>query len=86
MENYKKIITDLIQAHMQMVGPGVALSIAQKNSDAKITDNGEVLKIGNDPEKILNDLINAYSRFVGPMSKKITDLVMEKYPDIDKKQ
>ncbi len=75
-EEYKKILTELIQKHMSMVGPGIALSIAQKVPGVKVGGNGEVLDISGDPKAVLESVANAYIAFSGEISRVIVKSVM----------
>lgn len=78
MQEYKKIISELIQKQMDMVGPNVALSIVQKVSSLKVASNGEVLEITGDPKIVLESVANAYIAFSGEISRMILKSVMEK--------
>lgn len=78
MGDYKKVLTELIQKQMNMVGPGIALSIVQKVPSVKIADNGEVLEIEGDPKAALESVANAYIAFSGEISRMILKSVMGK--------
>lgn len=78
MEEYKKIISELIQKQMGMVGPGIAISIVQKVSSVKVGGNGEVLEIIGDPKIALENVANAYVAFSGEISRMILKSVMIK--------
>lgn len=78
MDDYKKIITELVQKQMSMVGPSVALSIVQKVPVVKVADNGEVLEVNGDPKAALESVANAYIAFSGEISRMILKSVMGK--------
>ena len=81
-ENYQKIIADLIKAHMEMMGPNVAMSIAQKISGLKITANGEILDGSKCDKEIFEQLRDAYHHFAGSLSEMITKTVLDKHPEL----
>lgn len=78
MDNYKKILTELIQKQMNMVGPGIALSIVQKVPAVKVANNGEVLEVNGDPKAALESVANAYIAFSGEISRMILKSIMGK--------
>ncbi len=78
MNEYKKIITELVQKQMNMVGPGIALSIVQKVPTIKVADNGEVLEVNGDPKVALESVANAYIAFSGEISRMILKSIMGK--------
>ena len=88
MDDYQKIIADLIKAHMEMMGPNVAVSIAQKISGLKITATGEILDGSHDSAKASLDkeafeqLRDAYHHFAGSLSEMITKTVLDKHPEL----
>ena len=81
-EDYKNLITEIIKKQTNILGPTVALSIAQKVSAVKISPAGEVLEITGDPKMALEQIAEAYITFSGEISKMILKSVMKTYPDI----
>ena len=82
MEDYKKAMSDIIKRQMEIVGPTVALSVAQKVSSVKLSPAGDVLEIIGDPKSALEQVAEAYIAFSGEISKMILKSVMKAYPDI----
>lgn len=82
MNDYQKIITDLIKSHMEMMGPNVAMSIAQKIPGLKTTATGEILDGSKCDKEIFEQLRDAYRYFAGSMSEMITKTVLEKHPEL----
>lgn len=79
MEDYKKTITQLIQKHMVVLGPGIALSIARKIPALKLAGNGDVLAVSGDPKAALDDAADAYIVFAGEISGMILRSVTGEY-------
>ena len=82
MENYQKITSDLINAHMEMMGPNVAMSIARKISGLKITATGEILNGSKLDKETFEQLRDAYHHFAGSLSEMITKTVLNKHPEL----
>jgi len=82
MENYQKITSDLIKSHMEMMGPNVAMSIAQKISGLKITVTGEILDGSKCDKETFEQLRDAYHHFAGSLSEMITKTVLDKHPEL----
>lgn len=82
MENYQQLISDLIKSHMEMMGPNVAMSIAQKIPGLKITATGEILNGSKCDKETFEQLQDAYHHFAGSMSGMITKTVLDKHPEL----
>ena len=82
MEDYKKAISDIIKKQMEIVGPVVALSVAQKATFVKVSPSGDVLEIIGDPKSALEQVAEAYIAFSGEISKMILKSVIKSHPDI----
>jgi len=83
MEDYKKSITEIIKKQMDILGPTVAVSIAQKVPAVKVAPTGEVLEVIGDPNSALEQVAEAYIAFSGEISKMILRSVMKTYPEIN---
>ena len=82
MEDCKKAITEIVKKQMDIVGPAVALSVAQKATSVKLSTSGEVMEIIGDPKTALEQVAESYINFSGEISKMILKSVMKTYPDI----
>jgi len=82
MEDCKKAITEIVKKQMDIVGPVVALSVAQKATSVKLSTSGEVMEIIGDPKTALEQVAEAYIAFSGEISKMILKSVIKSYPDI----
>ena len=83
MEDCKKAITEIVKKQMDIVGPAVALSVAQKATSVKLSTSGEVMEIIGDPKTALEQVAESYINFSGEISKMILKSVMKTYPDIN---
>ena len=79
MQDHKKIITLLIQKHMAVLGPDIALSIAKKLPALILAGNGDVLAIIVYPKTALAEINDAYIAFTGELSGMLLASVMKEY-------
>jgi hypothetical protein len=81
-EEYKKMLTDLIQKQMVVLGPNIALDKARKVAGAKISDNGSVLDISGDPQMVVKGIANEYMALSGQIAQMTLNTLLEKYPTV----
>ena len=81
-EEYKNMLTDLIQKQMVVLGPNIALDKARKIPGLKVTDNGTVLDMDGDPQLVLKGVANEYMTLSGQIAQMTLNTLLEKYPSI----
>ena len=81
-EEYKKMLTDLIQKQMVVLGPNIALDKAKKIPGLKVSDNGTVLDIEGDPQAVVKGVANEYTILSGQIAQMTLNTLLEKYPAI----
>ena len=81
-EEYKKMLTDLIQKQMVVLGPNIALDKAKKIAGLKVTDDGTVLDMDGDPQAVLKGVANEYMALSGLIAQMTLNTLLEKYPTI----
>lgn len=81
-EEYKKMLTDLIQKQMIVLGPNIALDKARKVAGVKITDDGKVLDMDGDPQMVLKGVANEFMTLSGQIAQMTLNSLLEKYPQI----
>jgi hypothetical protein len=79
---YKKMLTDLIQKQMVVLGPNIALDKARKVQGLKISDEGTVLEIGGDQQMVLKGVANEYMALSGQIAQMTLNSLLEKYPQM----
>jgi len=82
-EDYKQMLTDLIQKQMIVLGPNIALDKARKVQGVQIGDGGEVIKFDADPHLILKGVANEYMMLSGQIAQMTLNTLLEKYPGIN---
>lgn len=81
-EEYKKMLTDLVQKQMVVLGPNIALDKARKIYGLEVGDDGTVLEIKGDPQMILKAVANEYMALSGQIAQMTLNTLVEKYPSL----
>lgn len=81
-EQFKPMLTDLIQKQMVILGPNIALDKARKIAGIKIADDGAVLDISGDPQMVLKGVANEYMQLSGQIAQMTLNSLVEKYPSL----
>lgn len=81
-EKYEELIGEIIKKQMDILGPEIALSKARRVKGLKLGDDGRVLSVQGDPQKILQSLVDSYIALSGEIVKNILGPVFAKYPNI----
>lgn len=81
-QEYKKMLTDLIQKQMVVLGPNIALDKARKVPGLKISDQGEVLEVDGDSQMILKGVANEFMALSGQIAQMTLNSLLEKYPQV----
>ena len=81
-EEYKKMLSDLIQKQMIVLGPNIALDKARKVPGLKINDDGTVMDISGDAQMVLKGVANEYMELSGKIAQMTLNSLVEKYPTV----
>lgn len=81
-EEYKKMLTDLIQKQMVILGPNIALDKARKIPGMAISDDGRVTAVTGDGQMILKGVANEYMVLSGQIAQMTLNTLLEKYPSM----
>lgn len=81
-EEYKKMLTDLIQKQMVVLGPNIALDKAKKVPGLTVTNDGTVLDMDGDPQMVLKGVANEYMMLSGQIAQMTLNTLLEKYPQV----
>jgi hypothetical protein len=81
-EEYGKMLTDLIQKQMVVLGPNIALDKARKIQGLKVSDDGTVLEITGEPQMVLKGVANEYMMLSGQIAQMTLNSLLEKYPQM----
>ena len=81
-DEYRKMLTDLIQKQMVVLGPNIALDKARKVAGVKIADDGTVLDMDGNPPMVLKGVANEYMNLSGQIAQMTLNSLLEKYPSV----
>ena len=81
-DEYKKLITEIIQKQMVILGPDIALIKARNTPNSTIDGDGKVTGITGAPQESLQSIINEYVSLSGEIVKKTMEPLMAKYPNL----
>ena len=81
-EESKKILTDLIQKQMVVLGPNIALDKAKKVAGLKVGPDGTVIDMDGDPQMVLKGVANEYMTLSGQIAQMTLNSLLEKYPQV----
>ena len=84
LEQYKSLLSEIIQKQIVILGPGIAVLKAKNVSGLEITDDGKVTDIKGDPEQVLKQLIDIYVSLAGQIVKSALSSIFDKYSSIKK--
>lgn len=80
--DYKSLLTEIIQKQIVIIGPDIALSVARNVQGLTITDKGEVTELSGDGNEVTQNLINEYVSLSGLIVKKAMEPLLAKYPSV----
>jgi hypothetical protein len=84
IDEYKNMMTELIQKQVVMLGPSVALGKAKKVNGLTLNDKGNVIDISGDPAQVLKDLAQGYMEISSQIAQNTIETLLSKYPNIEK--
>jgi len=79
-QQYEKMLTDLIQKQMVVLGPNIALDKARKITGLTVADDGTVSNVQGDPQLVLKGVANEYMALSGQIAQMTLNTLLEKYP------
>lgn len=80
--NYKKLLTEIIQKQIVVLGPDIALMKARSVPGIEVESDGTVIKIEQSPSETLRKLIDEYVSLSGLIVKTTMEPLLSKYPEI----
>lgn len=82
---YKKLLTEIIQKQIVILGPDIALMKARAVPGMGVETDGTVSKIEGNAAEILRLLIDEYVSLSGLIVKSTMEPLLAKYPEISEK-
>ena len=79
--DYKKLLTEVIQKQMVILGPSIALAKARNVKGLTVGDDGTVVNIVGQPQELIQGLIDQFVQLSGLIVKKTREPLLSVYPD-----
>jgi len=85
-ENFRSIMTAIIQKQMELIGFHLGLSKARNITELSLNDHGTVMTYYGNPNEIITKLLNQYYQLTGEaayyFSKKAVEQLIKVKPEI----
>lgn len=81
-EDYKSMLTEIIQKQIVILGPQIAVLKARNVSGLSISDEGVVTDVSGPEQVVLQKLIDEYVALSGEIVRNAVDSIFKKYPSI----
>jgi len=79
--DYKKLLTEVIQKQMVILGPGISLAKARNVKGLVVSEDGTVTDIQGPPQVLIQGLIDQFVQLSGLIVKKTMEPLLSAYPD-----
>jgi hypothetical protein len=78
--DYKKLLTEVIQKQMVILGPSIALAKARNVKGLTVGEDGTVVNIDGQPQELIQGLIDQFVQLSGLIVKKTMEPLLSAYP------
>ena len=82
VDDYKRVISEIIQKQMVILGPDIALLKARNVEGLSVGSDGLVTNLEGDPGTLLQKLIDEYVALSGLIVRKAMEPLLQKYPQL----
>lgn len=79
-EEFRKLIEEIIQKQIVILGPDITLVKVRNVSSLKVDDTGHVTSLSGDPREALKSVIEEFVALSGQIVKKTMEPLLERYP------
>jgi hypothetical protein len=79
--DYKKLLTEVIQKQMVILGPSITLAKARNVKGLTVADDGTVVNIEGQPQELIQGLIDQFVQLSGLIVKKTMEPLLAIYPN-----
>jgi len=80
-QDYKKLLTEVIQKQMVILGPTITLAKARNVKGLNVSDDGTVTEMAGQPQELIQALIDQFVQLSGLIVKKTMEPLLSAYPD-----
>jgi len=78
--DYKKLLTEVIQKQMVILGPSITLAKARNVKGLTVADDGTVISMDGQPQELIQGLIDQFVQLSGLIVKKTMEPLLSIYP------
>jgi hypothetical protein len=78
--DYKKLLTEVIQKQMVILGPSITLAKARNVKGLTVADDGTVVNMDGQPQELIQGLIDQFVQLSGLIVKKTMEPLLSMYP------
>lgn len=79
--DYKKLLTDVIQKQIIILGPTITLAKARNVKGITVSDDGTVTAMQGQPQDMIQQLIDQFVQLSGLIVRKTMEPLLSAYPD-----
>lgn len=80
-QDYKKLLTEVIQKQMVILGPSITLAKARNVKGLTVADDGTVTDMQGPAQELIQGLIDQFVQLSGLIVKKTMEPLLSVYPD-----
>lgn len=80
-QNFKKLLTDVIQKQIVILGPAITLAKARNVKGLVVSDDGTVTDMQGSPQVLIQNLIDQFVQLSGLIVKKTMEPLLTAFPD-----
>lgn len=79
--DYKKVLTEVIQKQMIILGPAITLAKARNVQGLTVADDGTITAMSGSPQVLIQSLIDQFVQLSGLIVKKTMEPLLANFPD-----
>lgn len=81
-EDYKSMLSEIIQKQIVILGPQIAVLKARNVPGITVSDDGMVTEVSGSEQETLQKLIDEYVSLSGEIVRNAVNSIFQKYPSI----
>jgi len=87
ISDYKELLSEVIKKQIIVLGPNIALIKARNVKDLLVANDGSVIEINGDPQRVIQELVDQFVQLSGLIVKKTMEplLLITKLPNSPQK-
>ncbi len=82
LPKYKQFISEFVRQQINVLGPQIAVSTANRTAGLQVDYKGSVIVIEGDATLVLKGLLSEFSKLIPQLTSYFVEGFFAKYPDI----